>query len=222
MNTKPTEETAATEPVTAEEAATQMAYVAQQQLDGYAEVVAHAIKRKAVFNKRVLAHKPGEVSFSKGQLVQIYQSDLDYTFKTDRKLLPKWSPPQRVVERNLNLYTLERVDRTPIPGNFSARRLRGLMPREGTKLAEEQAEVDRKMAEERAGVGDDNAMGGEEPDEEDKDRWPQDEDEDTGESQTAHQAMRTPPHRGGAHGVVDCSSMSRDLAGDLADDSGGR
>ena len=32
-----------------------------------------------------------------GDLVQIYQSDLDYTFKTERKLLPKWSPPQRVV-----------------------------------------------------------------------------------------------------------------------------
>ena len=118
-----------------------MAYVAQQRLDGYAEMVAHAIKRKSAFDKRVLAHKPGEVTFSKGQLVQIYRSDLDYTFKTDRKLLPKWSSPQRVVERNLNSYTLEKLDGTPIAGLFSARRLREFTPREGTNLAREQAVI---------------------------------------------------------------------------------
>jgi hypothetical protein len=33
----------ATDPVTTEDIATQMAYVAQQRLDGYAEVVVHAI-----------------------------------------------------------------------------------------------------------------------------------------------------------------------------------
>ena len=78
--------------------ATQMAYVPQQRLDRYAEMVAHAIKRKLVFNKQVLAHKPGEAVFSKGQLVQIYRSNLYYTFKTDQKLIPEWSTPQRVVE----------------------------------------------------------------------------------------------------------------------------
>ena len=56
-------------------------------------MVAHAIKRKLVFNKQVLACKPGEVVFFKGQLVQIYRSDLDYTFKTNWKLIPKWSTP---------------------------------------------------------------------------------------------------------------------------------
>ena len=132
----------------ADDATTQIAYVAQQRLDGYAEMVAHAIKRKAVFDKRVLARKPGEVIFRKGQLVQIYRSDLDYTFKTDRKLLPKWSPPQRVTERVLNSYTLERLDGTPIPGHFNARRLRRFIPREGTKLAEDQAEVEKTLAEE--------------------------------------------------------------------------
>ena len=117
-----------------------MAYVAQQRLDGYAEMVTHAVKRKAVFDKRVLARNPGEVVFSKGQLVQIYRSDLDYTFKTDRKLLPKWSPPQWVTSRNLNSYVLERLDGTPIAGQFSARRLRAFIPKEGTKLALEQVE----------------------------------------------------------------------------------
>ena len=106
VNTPPTNTETATEPTTADDVTTQMAYVAQQRLDGYAEAVAHAIKRKAAFDKRVLARNPGEVIFSKGQLVQIYRSDLDYTFKTERKLLPKWSPPQRVVDRSLNSYTL--------------------------------------------------------------------------------------------------------------------
>src|SRR5271155_1985612 len=89
-----------------------------------------------------LSQKPGEVIFSKGQLVQIYRSDLDYTFKTERKLLPKWSPPQRVTSRDLNSYTLENLNGTPIAGHFSARQLRGFIPQEGTKLAREQAEVE--------------------------------------------------------------------------------
>ena len=114
VNTTPTEAPTNLEPVTVDNVTTQMAYVVQQRLDGYAEMVAHAIKRKAVFDKHVLARKPGEVIFHKGQLVQIYRSDLDYTFKTDCKLLPKWSPPQRITERNYNSYTFEKLDRTPI------------------------------------------------------------------------------------------------------------
>ena len=45
---------------------------------------------------------------------------------------------------------LEKLDGTPIPGRFSARRLRRFIyvPREGTKLAEEQAEVEKRMADE--------------------------------------------------------------------------
>ena len=82
------------EPVTNVDVAVQMAYVAQQRLDGYAEMVTHAIRQKSTFDKWVLTHKPGEVVFFKNQLVQIYRSDLDFTFKTDQKLLPKWSPPQ--------------------------------------------------------------------------------------------------------------------------------
>lgn len=172
VNTPPTESAATSQPTTNEDVTTQMAYVAQQRLDGYAGMVAHAIKRKRVFDKRVLARKPGEVTFSKGQLVQIYRSDLDYTFKTDRKLLPKWSPPQRVAERACNSYTLERLDGTPIPGWFSARRLRGFYPREGTKLAEEQAEVERKMAEEESQTesGETTRGGEDEQDQDDEDR----------------------------------------------------
>ena len=77
--------------------ALQMAYVTQQCLNGYSEAVTHAMKRKTVFNKRILTKNPGEVIFLKGQLIQIYRNNLDYTFKTERKLLPKWSTPHRVV-----------------------------------------------------------------------------------------------------------------------------
>jgi len=144
VNTKPTNIAQSTTPVSEADVTTQMAYVAQQRLDGYAEAVAHALRRKRAFDKRVFAQNLGEVTFSKGQLVQIYRSDLDYTFKTERKLLPKWSIPQRIASRNLNSYVLETTKGDPIPGLFSARRLRQFMPKAGTKLAKEQALVEAR------------------------------------------------------------------------------
>ena len=69
VNTKPTNVDQSILPVTEQEVATQMAYMAQQWLDGYAGAVAHMVKRKSTFDKKVLAHKPGEVTFTKGQLV---------------------------------------------------------------------------------------------------------------------------------------------------------
>ena len=144
VNTKPTNINQSVLPVTEQDVSTQMAYVAQQRLDGYAEAVAHAIRRKSTFDKRVLAQKSGEVIFSKGQLVQVYRSDLDSTFKTERKILPKWSPPYRVITRSLNSYTLETLIGAPIDGHFSARRLRRFFPREGTELARAQKEVEER------------------------------------------------------------------------------
>ena len=76
------------------EVETQMAYVAQQRLDRYEAIVHHAVSRKGAFDQRMLAKKPGELIFKRGQLVQIYRSDLDYTFKMEHKLLPKWSQPR--------------------------------------------------------------------------------------------------------------------------------
>jgi hypothetical protein len=125
---------------------THMTYAVQQRLDGYAAAVRHALKRKAAFDKRVLAERGGEVIFKPGQLVQVYRSDLDYTFKMDRKLLPKWSHPRRVVTRNVNSYTIATLEGVPVPGNFSARRLRRFLPREGTQLALRQAEIEMKEA----------------------------------------------------------------------------
>ncbi|KIM63592.1 hypothetical protein SCLCIDRAFT_83562, partial [Scleroderma citrinum Foug A] len=62
-------------------------------LDGYDEAVRHAIKRKATFDRHVLSVGQGFVIFTPGQLIQVYRSDLDYTFKTEQKILPKWSCP---------------------------------------------------------------------------------------------------------------------------------
>ena len=41
-----------------------------------------------------------------------------------------------------NCLLLEKLDGTSIPGRFSARRLRGFVPKEGTRLAKEQTEVE--------------------------------------------------------------------------------
>lgn len=106
VNTKPTNINQSILPVMEKDMSTQMAYITQQRLDGYAEAVVHAVQRKSAFDKRALVQKSGEVIFSKGQLVQVYRSDLDDTFKTERKILPKWSPPYHVIARSLNSYTL--------------------------------------------------------------------------------------------------------------------
>ena len=124
-----------------------MAYVDQQRLDGYAEAIMHTKRRKSTFDKKVMARSTGEVIFSTGQLVQVYQSDLDGTFKTEHKLLPKWSPPYRITSRILNSYTLETLVGTPIDGHFSARRLRSFSAREGTELTRAQKEVEEKCRE---------------------------------------------------------------------------
>jgi hypothetical protein len=99
-------------------AAVHIAYVAQQHLDGYKAIVKHAIAQKHTFNKHIHTSS-GEVTFTEGQLVQVYHSNLDYTFKTERKLIPKWSQPYRVKERATNAYTLKQLNSVPIQGEFS-------------------------------------------------------------------------------------------------------
>ena len=142
INTKPTE--FPTVPPTAEEVDTQMAYVNQQRFDGYAQIVDHAKCCKETFDRKVLSHPPHEVIFKAGDLVQVYRSDLDYTFKTERKVLPKFSAPRRVVARNLNSYQIETLEGFPIAGRFSSRRLRLFVPRKGSELEEVQAEIEKE------------------------------------------------------------------------------
>jgi hypothetical protein len=116
-----------------------MAYAEQMRLDGWSCAVDHAARRKAIFDAKVLSRAPREVIFKTGQLVQVYRSDLINVFSSERKLVPFWSPPRRVVSRIRNSYVLETLDSTPLSGTFNARRLRIFEPREGTKLATAEA-----------------------------------------------------------------------------------
>ena len=122
----------------------QMAYSAQQRLDGYVEAVDHATKRKRWFDNQVLTSKAGPVEFKTGDLVQFFCSELNNTLKTEKKIAPMWSAPHRVVERIVNSYRLETLDGHQLEGTYSACRLREFVSREGTTLAEEQKRRNRK------------------------------------------------------------------------------
>jgi hypothetical protein len=128
VNTKPTPSNEPLTEPTSEEVETQMAYVNHQRFDGYANIVDHTHRWKAAFDKQVLSRPPQEVIFRARDLVQVYCSDLDYMFKTEQKLLPKFSAPRRVIHRNTNSYQLETLEGFPIAGNFSSRRLRLFIP----------------------------------------------------------------------------------------------
>jgi len=123
VNTPLTPVNIADGPVTREEVSLQSAYVNQQQLDGYSQIVENAHRQKEAFDKKVVARAPREVIFRAGQLVQVYRSDLDYTFLAIRKLEPKWSAPRRIMSRTKNSYKLETLEGLPIGGRFSSRRL---------------------------------------------------------------------------------------------------
>jgi hypothetical protein len=125
-----------------------MTYAAQQRLNGYAETVRHAIRRKAMFDKKVRKSKTGEVTFTKGQLVQVFDSGLAKTLRTERKLQVMWLGPHRVKEQILNSYRLETLEGAPLEGKFNARRLRVFEPREGTELAAQQEAFMEKLRQE--------------------------------------------------------------------------
>jgi len=142
INTNPTPTADTVTPTDTEQIGIHQAYVQQQRLDGYAHTIEHAVRRKGTFDKRLLAKFPREVIFTPGQLVQVYRNDLTYTFKTERKLLPRWSPPRRVVSRNRNSYHLETLEGIPMSSTFSSRRF---LPRSGTQLAQQQEELELQL-----------------------------------------------------------------------------
>jgi len=115
-----------------------------------------------VFDKRVLQRHLGEVAFARGQLVQVYRNDLDYTFKMDRKLLPKWSQPRRVAEQLRNLYKIETLTSSPLPGLYHTRRLRAFTPKEGSRLHDAQQAYIQQLRENNGTGSREGACGGEE------------------------------------------------------------
>jgi hypothetical protein len=145
VNTALTPDHDATQAIGNADVVLQMAYTAQQHLDGYSQIVDHAVERKRVFDKKVRLWAPREVVFLAGQLVQVYRSDLDFSFRTERKMEPKWSAPRRVVSRERNSYTIQTLEGLPIAGWFSSRRLRRFIPRTGTSLAEAQHAVEAEL-----------------------------------------------------------------------------
>jgi transposase InsO family protein len=152
LETPPTPIEIIAQEFTERDAVIQMAYAAQQRLDGYDSIVQHAAQRKTKFDKTIWKKRGGPSIFRKGELVQIYRSDLDNTLKTEKKLLPKWSKPCRVKERLVNAYKLEDLQGNEIKGTFSTRRLRPFIPRRGTQLwkewEEQKTERERKEEDE--------------------------------------------------------------------------
>jgi len=94
INSNPTPIADSSQPTTEEQIGVHQAYMQQQRLDGYAHTMEHAEWRKKAFDRQLLSQAPRVVIFEKGHLVQVYHNDLTYTFKSERKLLPRWSPPR--------------------------------------------------------------------------------------------------------------------------------
>ena len=72
--------------------------------------------------------------FTTDKLVQFYDSRLDSTHKTIKKLIPRWSKPHIITGKSLNSYSLSTLHGTAIPGMFHSRRLRKYIPLRGTSL----------------------------------------------------------------------------------------
>lgn len=117
-------------------------YVIQQNLDAYSHIVEHAHKRKTAFDCKVAALRDGVIEFTKGDLVQIRDSKLDFTLATEAKLLPRWGAPHRIIDQIRNSYRVETIHGLPVAGRVSARRLRRFIPRPGTTLASAQLKVE--------------------------------------------------------------------------------
>jgi hypothetical protein len=91
-----------------------------------------------------LNSKEGEVTFERGDLVQIYRNDLAKSISSERKITPMWSEPHRVLERLLNSYLLETLEGQQMEGEYHVRRLRRFTPRKGTELATQQKDVEER------------------------------------------------------------------------------
>ncbi|QRV80068.1 Retrovirus-related Pol polyprotein from transposon opus [Ceratobasidium sp. AG-Ba] len=98
--------------------------------DAFSEALRHAAKRKKAFDKHI---KPTE--FQIGDLVQRYDSRLDKTHSSMRKLAPRWSGPLRIVGRSTNSYQLEDLQGTRFSSATHTLLLCPFIPRPGTTLA---------------------------------------------------------------------------------------
>jgi hypothetical protein len=149
INTKHTPANQAEEEVLTHEVEVQMAYV-EQQWCGYAHTLSHAHKWKLIFDRKLLSWAPKEVIFKAGQLVQVYQSHSDFTFKAERKMEPKWSAPWRITSRDWNSYKLETLEGLPIGNRFSSWQLWRFIPCSGTALHAAQEAIEKLWGKQEA------------------------------------------------------------------------
>ena len=147
VNTNRTEPDLAATELSPAEADMHMAYVEQKNLDGNAQIVLHANRRKAIFDKHILKTHPKEAIFKLGDLIQVHRTDLTFTHSNDWKLTPIWSPPFHIALHIHNIYKLQTLNGSQAKGEYSARRLRHFYPRDGTQLA---ADQERYMAKRKA------------------------------------------------------------------------
>lgn len=124
VNTNPTPVEISSSELTESAIGIKNQYKEQQGLDAYSHIVEHANKRKATFNKKVLASRDRVIKYRKGDLVQVQDSNLDLTLTTEVKLLPHWGPPHHITNCIHNSYWLETIQGLPIRGTVSMRQLR--------------------------------------------------------------------------------------------------
>jgi hypothetical protein len=129
-----------------QDAAIHMAYAEQQCINRYEAAVKHAIAWKCTFNKHMWKNS-SEITFKEGQLIQVYHSDLDYTFKTEHKVTPKWSQPYRVTKHIQNTYRLTQLNGAPIKGEFSTQRLHAFILKPGSPLEQAQQQWEEENPE---------------------------------------------------------------------------
>jgi hypothetical protein len=159
-----------------------MAYVEQQNLDGYTQTVLHANRRKAIFNKHILKTHLKEVIFKLGDLVQVHCTDLTFTHSNDQKLTLRWSPPFCSTLRICNAYKLQTLNGSQVKGEYSARRLWCFYPQDRTQLAADQERYMAKRKAERKDGDDDEGDKAELSDDEDTGVQDGDDDDETGEA----------------------------------------
>lgn len=112
---------------TPEEVHQQLTLTQQQRLNVYSHIVEKASKCEMSFNEALdSSWCKKAVEFTVNTLIQVYRSDLDYMFKTERKILPKWGPVLRIVGRNRNSYKIAMLEGLTLKGWFSARRPAGI------------------------------------------------------------------------------------------------
>jgi hypothetical protein len=89
----------------------------------------------AAWQKSAWDNRTPATDFQVGEIVQWHNGKLDGNYKSENKLLPRWSMPHIISGKSLNSYSLATLHGTEIPGSFHSRRLRHYIPLRNSNLA---------------------------------------------------------------------------------------